>query len=294
MLNLEPLLQAEYERTVAAIPDDAWDKVSGALSILDVLQAHFLIANHFTLEGEGIAGVGPRDIGLLISAVSRQHVSFGGKAKWHSHFDVCATLFYGLIKNHAFYDANKRTALLSVLTQLYRAQWCPAIPEREIEDFTVDIADNNLKKFPRFRDIQNQDDPEVKFISWYLKKNCRKVDNTLRVVTFRELDVILRRYGFEIRHSSGNKIDIIRVENKKSSRFFGLISQQHKIETRVGQIGFPRWSSQVSKSDIKRVREMTNLTHARGVDSGAFFSGLNPMQSLLTTYNAPLMRLASR
>jgi hypothetical protein len=86
------------------------------LGMHDVLKAHFLIADFFFAEGEGIGGVGPRDLDLLHSALYRQHVTLGGTAKWDTKFDVCATLLYGLIKDHPFHDANKRTAFLSAGT----------------------------------------------------------------------------------------------------------------------------------------------------------------------------------
>src|SRR5207249_1336251 len=120
------------------------------------------------LDGAGLGGIGLKDIGLLQSAVGRQHVSFGGKAKWTNHFDICATLFFGLIKNHAFHDANKRTAFLTALFHLDTNGWCPAVSERQFEDLTVQVADNDLVRFARFNKfVENGNpDPEVAYISW--------------------------------------------------------------------------------------------------------------------------------
>ena len=55
--------------------------------------------------------IGVRDLNLLGSAIGRQSASFGGKTKYTNPVDICATLFYGLVKNHSFSDGNKRTAL---------------------------------------------------------------------------------------------------------------------------------------------------------------------------------------
>lgn len=88
-----------------------------------------------------------------------------------------------------------------------------------------------------------------------------------------------------------NYIDIVRY--KKGGRKFGFFAVRDE-RVRVGRIGFPRWTCQVLPQTIKLVRQMTSLSAKDGVDSGAFFHGLDPMQSLITDYNEPLMRLAYR
>ena len=114
MLGLESEIAAEYERILAQVDRPDHRMATECLTVGEVIKAHFLIANHFYLEGQGLGGIGPRDVGLLQSAVYRQYASFDGKAKWTDRYDICATLFYGLIMDHPFYDANKRTAFLSV------------------------------------------------------------------------------------------------------------------------------------------------------------------------------------
>lgn len=293
MLELEPEVQAEYERVAEDFHPIA-QFGPPCLSVDDVLRAHYLIANHFLLEGAGIGGIGPKDNGLLESAVYRQISSFRGQEKWKNLFDITATLFFGIIKNHAFHDANKRTAFLTALFQLYQNNFCLAVSEKVLEDFTVDVADNNLKKFARYRDLlkAKADDPEVIMISRFLRDNTRRIDNRKYIVTYRELAKILGRYGFHLEAPDNNHIDVVRYERKK--KILGIFGDGSDVRIRVGKIGFPRWTAQVSAGDIKSVRRMTSLTHEDGVDSGAFFHGLDDMQSLITTYNAPLMRLAYR
>jgi death-on-curing protein len=106
-----------------------------------------------------------------------------------------------------------------------------------------------------------------------------------------ELQVILNRYGFLLGNPHGNYIDIVRVEKRRS--FLGLLGER-EVQTKIGQIGFPRWTAQVGKGALKTVRETTGLTPKRGVDSASFFKGVDPMQTLITTYHEPLMRLAER
>lgn len=56
---------------------------------------------------------GLRDLGLLESAIARPRSSFDGKDLYRSVFEKSAALMHSLLKNHAFVDGNKRTALAS-------------------------------------------------------------------------------------------------------------------------------------------------------------------------------------
>ena len=292
LLELEPRVEAEYHRHLDSLePIERLPRP--CLSVDDVLRAHFLIANHFCQEGEGIGGIGPRSVELLQSAVYRQVVCFGGVSKWDRLFDIAATLFFGLIKDHPFHDANKRTAFLSLLYQLYENGFCPSIHEEKFEDMTVLVAENDLGKYSRFRELKSKNayDPEVRFLAKWLKDNTRRIDNKKRSVTFRDLEAILHKFGFVLENPDDNHIEVVQYRQRK--RLFGL-ARPTEERVRLGRIGFPGRSAQVKPSTLKHVREMTNLSAKDGVDSAAFFDGLDPMQTLIASYNEPLMRLAYR
>lgn len=64
----------------------------------------------------GIDGI--RDEGLLDSALQTPFQAFGGKELYPSVPQKAARLCYGLIKNHAFYDGNKRIGVYVMLVFL--------------------------------------------------------------------------------------------------------------------------------------------------------------------------------
>lgn len=293
MIELEREIQEEYDRVASEIQNANISLGPNSLTIGEILRAHFLIANYFYLEGEGLGGIGPKDIGLLESATYRQAVSFGGTPKWTNLFDITATLFFGIAKNHAFHDANKRTALLCMLHQLYKQKWCPSINERQLEDFAVEVADDQLSRYARYNQLvkDGDPDPEVRFISWYLRNNTRKIERTSYSITYRELYTILNRFDFSLEFPSGNFISIVRKETRKRFLLLGPTKVEFKV---IGQVGFPRWTAEVRSNALKHVREVTGLTAKSGFDSESFFRGVDPLQSLITTYHAPLMRLANR
>jgi len=120
-------IQNEHKRILKKIgPEDPY-LGDTTIGIFEALKAHFLLIEFFAKSGEGVGGIGPKDINLLHSALNRQFLEFGGTPRWNNRLEVCATLMYGLIKNHPFYDANKRTAFLVSLLHLQKIGRTPTI-----------------------------------------------------------------------------------------------------------------------------------------------------------------------
>lgn len=275
------------------------------LGIHDVLNAHFWIADFFYAKGKGIGGIGVKYWNGLHSALFRQQEIFG-VSKWQSQYDICATLLYGLIMNHPFHDANKRTAFLASLLLLHKQGVILDIKHRKFEDFTVDIAERKLnmenldsgnaegRRIPRrkakSRNATRDLDQEVRRISKFIKDSTRLEDTSLRSITFRQLEGKLRDFGFYFDNMKGNRIDVMQ-EGKKKRSFWVTRRGEPR---RVTRIGFPGMSRQVSKGDLKRVLKATGLTAKEGFDSQVFFEGVDPAKELLEHYQHALRRLADR
>lgn len=285
-----------YLEALSAVAPMQSQHRNGDLSVNDVVRAHFCLADHFTQAGKGIGGVGVRDEGMLISALSRQYVSFGTTQKWTTVFDKAATLMFGLVKNHPFYDANKRTAYLSTVHYLYSSGYIMTATEKELEDMTVWVANNELHRFSRFRDLKKKDsDPEVRFLSHYLRRNTRKVDRTQYMISYRELEKILKRYDVWLENPSNNFIDVMHWVDVELPRTSFLQKRKTTKEIRRAfALGFPGWNKQVGKGRLGHIRKELNLTPEYGVDSQSFFRDVDDMKVLLGTYEGALHRLADR
>ena len=255
MIAIREALLREYDWWLKQVGDDPYAQ-DCTIGIHDVLRAHFLLVDYFLKEGEGVGGVGPRDLGLLHSAVSRQIVSFAGKRKWSDEIDLCATLYYGLIKNHPFYDCNKRTALLTILYFLQQVGRTPDAQQRDFENLTVRVAEGRLSQYPAFKRFAKFDDSEVLFISNFLRRNTRVIDKQHYVITYNQLKGILSRYGFKLSHPHNNQIDVVKDVVKTRGLFF---KRTETVTERITQIGFPGWKAEVGRAAIKRVREATKL-----------------------------------
>lgn len=196
------------------------------INISDTLKAHYILADYFTDESSGRQSekmlVGVRSYGLLASALGRQNVEFAGKRKYTDKLDICSTLFYGLVKDHAFHDGNKRTALLILLYQLQQYGYFPQQKFNEFEKLVVSIADNKLSSTYRsvWKKFDKMEDPEIKTISYILRRLVVKKDNSFHMnITTKEFCKMLENTGVEW-ILEGQKIKFVRyvrgfIKNKK-------------------------------------------------------------------------------
>jgi prophage maintenance system killer protein len=271
------------------------------VTIEDALKAHVLLIDSFREgNGEGVGGIGPRSMSLLASAIDRQYVGLGSVRKWPDIYHWTATAFFGMVKNHPFHDGNKRTGLLLALWQLHRAQRIPIVSESKFERLAVAIAASNHdeedgRRFMSFTKKYDRPDADVHYIADRFRKWTRNQDKEYYVVSFLELDRLLRKFGFRLGEPSNNYIDVIRTETKHRFEIGGLkLGRKMQVETKIQNIGFPSWKKEVGLSTINKVRRATGLTHENGIDSKVFFKDLDPMQSLIDVYYEPLRRLADK
>ncbi len=287
-----PPVKSEFLRWCEYFGNDDPYTANGNIGIRDVLRAHFLIADYFYGKGYGMGGIGPKEPNLLHSSVYRQFTGFDGQDKWETSYERCATLIFGIVKDHPFHDGNKRTALLVLLYFLNKKNRAPTVGQKELEDFIVDIADNKLKKYRRLQELETKkDDPEIRFIADYLRRNSRLLDKRYYTITYKELDARLRDFQHCLNNPHKNYIDVCRIEESRG--LFGLGAAKTRL-LKVAQIGFPGWKSQVGKAAISTVRKEAKLTPEKGYDSETFYRGTDPLYSLIAEYSGPLERLAHR
>lgn len=185
-----------------------------------------------------MGGVGPKSLDLLHSALYRPHVGYDGEYKWSDPYDLVATVLYGLVKDHPFHDANKRTAFLSTLFLLKKMSLQPNVGQKDFEDFLVEIAEGAYKRRSRYKELsQITPDPEILYISWWLKKHTRPCDRRQYLITFRELKKILNRFGYDLENPFRNYIDVVQV---KQTPLLNLLKGQKEVRKKNWKIRFSR------------------------------------------------------
>ena len=95
------------------------------------------------LEADALARV--TDLGLADSAVARPRASFGGEEFYPSVEAKAASLLFGLARNHAFIDGNKRVAVLATLQFLNQNGLdLDLLPAEEAFKIVVQVASGHL------------------------------------------------------------------------------------------------------------------------------------------------------
>ena len=83
---------------------------------------------------------GIRDIGLLESALENPFQSYGGEELYPSIQAKAARLCYGLVKNHAMIDGNKRLGCHVMLVFLALNGYEMKYAQKELSDLILDVA----------------------------------------------------------------------------------------------------------------------------------------------------------
>lgn len=257
------------------------------IGVQDVLRAYFILADYFTDDSGGAEVehmlVGVRSEDLLASALCRQTISFAGRLKYTEDLDICATLFFGLVKDHAFLDGNKRVSLLILLYQLILYGYLPSSPEKEFEKLVLAVAANELsskyskawKKFKKFPD------KEVRTISYLLKRMVKRKDHSYHVsATMKEFISALEGVGVICNQDNG-KVHF-RREIKKQWPF--------KPEVLSYSIRFSGWSRSVGAKTARDVLQTLKL-YEQYPNYKEFFEGTEPMYQLVEQFEIPLRRL---
>ena len=209
-------LREEYERIAKNVPD-----IEGLqhplINFSDVLHAYFILADYFTDESSDNIEhmlVGLRSADLLGSALGRQIVSFGGRKKYTDSIEICATLFYGLVKDHAFHDGNKRTALLTLLYQLTLYGYIPSVSVNKYEKLVVAVAAHTVEAtYPKeWKKFKKCEEPEIQTIAYLLRQMTKKKDNSYHISpTMKEFCAALENADVSY-EASGSKMHFTRVE----------------------------------------------------------------------------------
>lgn len=87
-------------------------------------------------------GIGVRDQAFIESALHRPLATYDGKEPYPTPFSRAATLWWGLIKNRGFVDANNRTATAAALRWLEREGYELNATDAELIEVATRIAND--------------------------------------------------------------------------------------------------------------------------------------------------------
>lgn len=255
------------------------------INVNDVLQAHYILADYFTdlsaRNGREAMMAGLRNENLLASALGRQIVTYGNYRKYTDPIDICATLFYGLDKDHAFHDGNKRTALLVLLSQLKNYGYYPK-NINEFEKLVLAIAEGSVKKKYEndWKKFSSDEDCEIKTISCVIRRNTKRKDHSYHLdINTRDFCTALSEHGVECKQEN-MKLKFIR-----DTKLLGMKPKRYTYT-----IQFYGWTRAVQ---AKMARDTFNAL--RLMDEYAsfksFVDGEKSLYKIINMFEVPFRRL---
>ncbi|EHE7894781.1 TPA: type II toxin-antitoxin system death-on-curing family toxin [Vibrio parahaemolyticus] len=224
-----------------------------------VIKVHEFLTEYFAESEDPISPPGVKDEGLLDSAVVRKDMTAGNCDIFEGVFNKAAALFHGVINNHAFYNGNKRSALLSTIVYLgENGYWVTKCDDAEMFEFTRQIAAHELHEDRK---------QEISIIAEWLKLNSRRRDIREKRLNLQQLRDILAGFGFEISQPRKNRCEVIKDGDVVTTvRFKGA-----------------KGAEDYDVKYIKGLRQRLKLTPDYGVDSIQFY-GVKGLEDQLNRY----------
>ena len=107
--------------------------------MIKLTKEQILLLHTQLVEVTGGSG-GIRDSALLESALESPFQSYGGEELYPGLQAKAARLCYGLVKNHALIDGNKRIGAHAMLTFLLLNGYELSYSQKELSDMILDVA----------------------------------------------------------------------------------------------------------------------------------------------------------
>ncbi|WP_431881127.1 type II toxin-antitoxin system death-on-curing family toxin [Micromonospora chalcea] len=249
----------------------------------ELLAIHNALVDDFRESEDRIDPAGPRDPGLVASAVMRPQTAVGDARKYESVEMAAAALLHSVVHNHAFHNGNKRTALVATLVFLDENDTTVTCHEDELFKFVLRLAQHRL--IPKNWD--QRADREVMEIARWIKRNSRAIDKAERLVKWYQLRQILGTYGCTLKHAKvGNRMNIERVI---SGRKVLGITRTRRLEV---QVAYRSEGQEVERDTIRHIRRSLELDDIHGIDSEIFYGGASAPSEFIVAYRKTLQRLA--
>lgn len=236
----------------------------------DVKSIHNQLTAIFESEEDPISPPGVKSEGLLQSACSRPHTGIGGVDKYETLEEKVSALFHSLTKNHAFHNGNKRTALVTALTVLYRndKRLNNAVTDDHVYDFVVAVT---ADEYPTPSHRLSTDQVVSEITAWF---KARSTPNNPKPSSMKTSDFLKKceQAGASIKESRGGSYVI-----SKEMKSIRLSQSTRQLE---------------GMAIMTYLRTLGLSEAAAGVSMDEFQDGYSDERSQIYRYMTALKRLA--
>ena len=235
-----------------------------------VVAIHEELVKVFAEENDPISPPGVKNMALLESACTRPRTGLGDTEKYPTLAEKMAALFHSLTKNHAFHNGNKRTALVTLLTALYRNDHSLnlSVTDDMVYDLVVSVTADTFPQIDHGLDT----DGIVQEIASWLRNHMHRVDPQRSTMTRTQFVKKCEQAGAHSRPVKGGAVLILNG------------SASVKISKATRHLDGPA---------IARYLTILNLSESTaGLTHGEFRAGASPERQQIYRYISALRRLA--
>lgn len=276
-----PEAEIDVPDTPFELPMVGYPQAIRYLTAEDIESIHWALVADAEMSRDPISPPGVRDKSLLAGAAFRPHTSLGDQLKYPTVAMSGAALFHSVVLNHAFFNGNKRTGLVSTLVFLERNNYMLEVDERTLFQFVLRIAKHDLCEH---FDGPFGSDREVFEIATWLCTHTRQTRNEERRLKFHDLRTILVGYGCTISLLKGNRVLI-----ERPSARAGLVRRNRVLQSHNWYAGEGR---DVELNTVHKIRRELELDEEHGYDSAIFYGGGPGVPEFIAKYRLTLNRLA--
>ena len=138
------------------------------ITLQEVKFAAFRLAKERMAFNEPIPDFSTRYPGKLESCLSQPFLNFNQKDLYPGLISKASILFYLMVKNHPFFNGNKRIALTTLLIFLYKNKFWINIQDKKMYEFAIKVTkskpeekDQTLKNIQNFIRTNIEDIPNI-------------------------------------------------------------------------------------------------------------------------------------
>jgi death-on-curing family protein len=275
-----------------------------------VIHLHELLTDNALLIGaDPVEPPGVKNQNMLESAIMRQQTGSGSWYKYDNIYTNCATLVYGINKNHGFHNGNKRVSFLAMIKHLYSNGYVlkPEVTQNDIYKLLLAVADKegSIYEFAKQYSTGKKDksknifhrvgknrkwnaEDEVQYIGFWLKESTVSKNIQLKYkVKLTDLRRILEPKGI-IMETNGNHIILKTVETKKL--WFGLSTKNITVKQKEYNLG--NSISEINQELVAQIRREFNLTISDGIDNIAFYDEKGFLDEQIINHKKLIYRLS--
>lgn len=263
----------------------------------EIIELHTILCDNYKLlpEMEPVSPRGIKNSDMLESAVSRQLVGSGTYYKYSDIFSNCATLVFGIVKNHAFHNGNKRMGFLALIKHLYNNGYVisPNISHKEIYELLRNLANSSLDDhaavynkhyYKLYKRSEWTDDIQLRYLTNWLRASSEYKNRKIKqkAIPLNDLEQILKaKY----------------LTTSFSGKYLTVTKKVGLLQEIIGKRSFKKDyiiknAKGVSLSLIEQIRRDFGISFLDGVDNSTFYNDEDLINNEIISYKKIIYKLA--